>query len=183
MLEDGGDQDEAVAALRHDAVEDQRGAATLAAIEQRFGVRVAGIVAECGDHDPDRSVPPWRVRKQRQIDGLAGKSREALRGGDGAMRRLLPGLALAALLSAGGCGEAALPPDEPTDAPSAPTPTAADRTHASPTADASPTIDTPALLGLRGISTEEVEFLYRFDPDGMYAYVGILSQQPPAPSS
>lgn len=35
------------------------------------------------------------------------------------------------------------------------------------------------LVGLWGTSVEDVEFLYRFDPDGTYAYVAVLSQLRP----
>lgn len=44
VLEDGGDEDEAIAALLHDAVEDQGGERTRELIRQRFGERVIGIV-------------------------------------------------------------------------------------------------------------------------------------------
>src|SRR4029079_16140225 len=43
-LEHGADEDEAIAALLHDAVEDQGGAKTLEEIRRRFGDRVASIV-------------------------------------------------------------------------------------------------------------------------------------------
>jgi (p)ppGpp synthase/HD superfamily hydrolase len=69
VLEAGGDEDEAIAALLHDAVEDQGGAPTLAAIEQRFGPRVAGIVAACSDTD-ETPKPPWRARKERHLAHL-----------------------------------------------------------------------------------------------------------------
>ena len=49
VLEDGGDEDQAIAALLHDAVEDQGGLATLQIIRDRYGDRVAGIVEACSD--------------------------------------------------------------------------------------------------------------------------------------
>src|SRR5215467_3093305 len=49
VLEDGGDEDEAIAALLHDAVEDQGGAAMRAEIAGRFGERIATIVDGCTD--------------------------------------------------------------------------------------------------------------------------------------
>src|SRR5262245_8906074 len=61
-LEYGADEDEAIAALLHDAVEDQGGRQTLNDIEQRFGQRVAEIVAGCSD-SVDSPKPPWRKRK------------------------------------------------------------------------------------------------------------------------
>ncbi len=66
VLEAGGDEDEAIAALLHDAVEDQGGQPTLAAIRARFGERVAGIVLGCTDSDTIPK-PPWRDRKERYI--------------------------------------------------------------------------------------------------------------------
>src|SRR5579859_2711680 len=51
VLEHGGDEDQAIAALLHDAVEDQGGRPRLADIEKQFGPRVAEIVAACTDAD------------------------------------------------------------------------------------------------------------------------------------
>ena len=78
VLEDGGDEDEAIAALLHDAVEDQGGEATRERIEELFGVRVAGIVEECSDTD-EEPKPPWRERKEAYIEHLPGASPGALR--------------------------------------------------------------------------------------------------------
>jgi (p)ppGpp synthase/HD superfamily hydrolase len=69
VLEDGGDEDEAIAALLHDAVEDQGGLPTLDEIRQRFGERVAAIVEGCSDSFV-QPKPPWRVRKQDYLDHL-----------------------------------------------------------------------------------------------------------------
>jgi GTP pyrophosphokinase len=66
VLEDGGDEDEAIAALLHDAVEDQGGQPTLAVIRARFGGRVAEIVLGCTDADTIPK-PPWRWRKEQYI--------------------------------------------------------------------------------------------------------------------
>ena len=68
VLEYGGDEDQAIAGLLHDAVEDQ-GAHQAAAIAERFGQRVAGIVLGCTDADTFPK-PPWRARKQAYIDHL-----------------------------------------------------------------------------------------------------------------
>jgi len=62
-LEQGADQDEAIAALLHDAVEDQGGAVIRAEIARRFGPRVAEIVDGCTDTDQEPK-PPWRPRKE-----------------------------------------------------------------------------------------------------------------------
>ncbi|MBW4629041.1 MAG: HD domain-containing protein [Brasilonema octagenarum HA4186-MV1] len=69
VLEDGGDEDEAIAALLHDAIEDQGGAATREIILQQFGERVTSIVDGCTDAD---TIPksPWKERKQRYIESL-----------------------------------------------------------------------------------------------------------------
>ena len=49
VISHGGDEDQAIAALLHDAAEDQGGEATLSAIRRRFGEGVAVIVADCTD--------------------------------------------------------------------------------------------------------------------------------------
>src|ERR1700678_3640339 len=49
VLEAGGDEDQAIAALLHDAVEDHGGLPTLATIRQMFGDRVADTVESCSD--------------------------------------------------------------------------------------------------------------------------------------
>ena len=69
VLEDGGDEDEAIAALFHDAVEDQGGEKTLDEIRRRFGERVAMIVQGCTD-SYTLPKPPWRKRKDNYIDHL-----------------------------------------------------------------------------------------------------------------
>jgi len=69
VLEDGGGETEAIAALLHDAVEDQGGPPTLAEIRRRFGDEVAAIVEACSDTDEDPK-PPWRARKERYIGHL-----------------------------------------------------------------------------------------------------------------
>ena len=68
-LEHGANEDEAIAALLHDAVEDQGGDPTLQAIRARFGDSVAAIVEGCSDSN---TVPkaPWRERKERYLAHL-----------------------------------------------------------------------------------------------------------------
>ena len=63
-LEYGANEDEAIAALLHDAVEDQK--ATLQEIRDRFGAAVAGIVAGCSDTDVEPK-PDWRPRKEAYV--------------------------------------------------------------------------------------------------------------------
>src|SRR5438445_12948963 len=63
VLENGGNEDEAIAALLHDAVEDQGGAATREEIRRYFGDRVVEIVDGCTDGEVIPR-PPWRSRKE-----------------------------------------------------------------------------------------------------------------------
>lgn len=77
VLENGGDEDQAIAALLHDAVEDQGGMKTLREIENRFGERVAFIVAGCTD-SYEIPKPPWRVRKEAYLVHLSTAPVEVL---------------------------------------------------------------------------------------------------------
>jgi (p)ppGpp synthase/HD superfamily hydrolase len=73
VLEDGGDEDEAIAALLHDAVEDCPEKVTLRHIGERFGERVAGMVAGCTDTPADYTggqKPPWQARKEAYLHHL-----------------------------------------------------------------------------------------------------------------
>lgn len=69
VLEAGGDEDEAIAALLHDAVEDQGGIPTRNQIRQRFGDRVVAIVDGCTEFDT-LPKPPWQERKIRYLENL-----------------------------------------------------------------------------------------------------------------
>jgi len=69
VMEHGGNEDEAIAALLHDAVEDQGGMATLEDIRRRFGATVAEIVEGCTDA-MGSPKPPWRQRKEAHIARL-----------------------------------------------------------------------------------------------------------------
>ncbi len=77
VLKNGGDEDQAIAGLLHDAAEDQGGKPTLDAIQAKFGDRVAGIVADCTDswEMPKR---PWRERKEGFIASIPSKARDSL---------------------------------------------------------------------------------------------------------
>ncbi|HPC82160.1 MAG TPA: HD domain-containing protein [Thermoanaerobaculaceae bacterium] len=77
VLEHGGGEDEAIAALLHDAVEDQGGAATFELIRSGFGEKVAALVAACTDAWTVPK-PPWKQRKQAYLERLAGESDGAL---------------------------------------------------------------------------------------------------------
>jgi (p)ppGpp synthase/HD superfamily hydrolase len=80
VLEWGGDEDVAIAALLHDAVEDQGGLETLSDIEQRFGPTVAALVLECSDNQgPDSTAAKqaWLERKRVYLESIKSKSRGA----------------------------------------------------------------------------------------------------------
>lgn len=76
-LEYGANEDEAIAALLHDAVEDQGGAKTREEIRRRFGENVTAIVDGCTDTEIVPK-PPWRERKQAFIDSIATASPSVL---------------------------------------------------------------------------------------------------------
>jgi len=69
VLEAGGDEVLAIAALLHDVVEDCGGAPMLKEIRRRFGKRVAHVVDGCTDSDLDPK-PPWRQRKEDYVAHL-----------------------------------------------------------------------------------------------------------------
>ena len=66
VLECGGGEDEAIAALLHDAIEDQGGSAIRAEIRHRFGEHVVAIVDGCTDAETVPK-PPWRQRKEAYV--------------------------------------------------------------------------------------------------------------------
>ncbi len=71
-IEYGADEDQAIAALLHDAAEDGGGEATLAEIRARFGDVVADVVLGCSDslvEDPEEKLP-WRQRKDDYLAHL-----------------------------------------------------------------------------------------------------------------
>ena len=69
VLEAGGDEDLAIAALLHDVVEDCGGAPMLKEVRRKFGRRVATVVDGCTDADT-YPKPPWRERKEKYIARL-----------------------------------------------------------------------------------------------------------------
>jgi (p)ppGpp synthase/HD superfamily hydrolase len=77
-LEDGGDEDEAIAGLLHDAAEDQGGQATLDEIGRRFGPVVAMLVEGLTDTLEDPK-PEWRPRKEAYLQRLAGEPESVMR--------------------------------------------------------------------------------------------------------
>jgi (p)ppGpp synthase/HD superfamily hydrolase len=69
VLEFGGDEELAIAALLHDVVEDCGGKPMLKEVRKRFGARVAKIVDGCTDTYATPK-PPWRDRKENYIRHL-----------------------------------------------------------------------------------------------------------------
>ena len=71
-MEHGADEDVAIAALLHDAVEDRGGLPTLERIRARFGERPARIVLATSDSDAvdEHKKAPWRERKERYLEHL-----------------------------------------------------------------------------------------------------------------
>lgn len=65
----------AIAALLHDAVEDQGGLPRLREIRKKFGKRVAHIVDGCTDSYTEPK-PPWLERKRAYIERLRNESAE-----------------------------------------------------------------------------------------------------------
>lgn len=70
VIEAGGTEAQVIAALLHDAAEDQGGEETLTIIRERFGEEVASIVAACSDTF-ETPKPPWRERKEAYLRHLA----------------------------------------------------------------------------------------------------------------
>jgi len=66
VLDDGGNEDEAIAALLHDAAEDAGGRGRLEDIRATFGDAVATIVEDCTDSWVTPKEP-WTERKQKYI--------------------------------------------------------------------------------------------------------------------
>jgi (p)ppGpp synthase/HD superfamily hydrolase len=83
VLEYGGDEDLAIAALLHDSAEDQGGRARLDDVRNRFGERVARVVEACSDSLADTAKgerkADWKTRKQAYIDHLAADDEDVLR--------------------------------------------------------------------------------------------------------
>jgi (p)ppGpp synthase/HD superfamily hydrolase len=72
VVEHGGDENQAIAGLLHDAAEDKGGAETLAEIRAIFGDAVAEIVADCTDAWTEPK-PPWHARKEAYLHDLVHK--------------------------------------------------------------------------------------------------------------
>lgn len=73
VLEYGGNETEAIAALLHDAAEDCGGRPMLETVRVMFGEAVAAIVEACTDAMTEPK-PNWRLRKEAYVDHLAAAS-------------------------------------------------------------------------------------------------------------
>jgi (p)ppGpp synthase/HD superfamily hydrolase len=80
VWEDGGTEDQAIAALLHDAIEDAD--QDEASIARRYGERVGRIVADCtdtaGPMTPGAKKEPWILRKTRYVASLEHKPLDSL---------------------------------------------------------------------------------------------------------
>jgi (p)ppGpp synthase/HD superfamily hydrolase len=75
VIQHGGGEDEAIAALLHDAVEDQGGLPRLSEIREKFGERVAHIVDGCTDsYEVSGEKHDWGERKRAYIEKVAQES-------------------------------------------------------------------------------------------------------------
>lgn len=83
VLEYGGEEDLAIAALLHDSVEDQGGRARLEDVRNRFGERVADVVAACSDSLADTAKGErkmdWQKRKEDYLSLLDTAGEDVLR--------------------------------------------------------------------------------------------------------
>lgn len=79
VLEQGGDEDQAIAGLLHDVLEDC-GPEYAESIREKFGERVLSIVEACTDGEPggERGAENWRARKEAYLATLAVKRQEVL---------------------------------------------------------------------------------------------------------
>ena len=82
VLEYGGDEKLAIAALLHDSVEDQGGKARLDDVRNRFGKRVASIVESCSDSLANTGAgerkADWEERKKAYLEHLLRADEDVL---------------------------------------------------------------------------------------------------------
>lgn len=79
VLDYGGTEEEAIAALLHDSLEDIRPSALVRPVVESFGARVLHIVEACTDGEPDAHgvKEAWRPRKQRYVEHVETACKEA----------------------------------------------------------------------------------------------------------
>src|SRR5512142_109482 len=78
VIEDGGDEDQAIDAMLHDSVEDSGGRPMLERIDQDFGQRVAVIVEGCSDSVDREPTESWIARKRRYLAHLPAVEDDAI---------------------------------------------------------------------------------------------------------
>ena len=81
VLEAGGDEDQAIAALLHDSLEDWKYTkVTYQQLVDRFGQRVASIVRDCSDYEGGEGVEKeeWRPRKEKYLARLRHHSPDSV---------------------------------------------------------------------------------------------------------
>ena len=81
VLEAGGDEDQAIAGLLHDSLEDREyTGTTYEELVDRFGERVAGIVRDCSDSEPEEGAQKedWRPRKEKYLASLKHHSPDSI---------------------------------------------------------------------------------------------------------
>jgi len=82
VQQDGGSEDEAIAALLHDSLEDKPELVDEQLLRKRFGANVLHLVQVATDTPPGWKggvKPPWRERKQAYIDRIATEPASSLR--------------------------------------------------------------------------------------------------------
>jgi GTP pyrophosphokinase len=79
VLDYGGDEEQAIAGLLHDVIEDC-GLEHADRLRAMFGARVADIVQGCTDGTPDEAgeKAPWRERKEAYLSHLANAHTDTL---------------------------------------------------------------------------------------------------------
>ena len=68
----GGDEEQVIAGVLHDTVEDQGGMQMAEAIREKFGDRVVEMVLDCSDATPEpgQAKPPWKDRKLAYVESI-----------------------------------------------------------------------------------------------------------------
>lgn len=84
VMENGGDEDQAIAGLLHDVIEDAEPPSRVTQIREiileQFGSRVLALVEGCTDREADETgeKAPWRERKETYLNALKNKPAELL---------------------------------------------------------------------------------------------------------